>query len=97
MKEYDEYHKAVWPEVVESIRGSGILQMEIYRLYTRLFMIMETDDAFSFEEKARLDAGNAKVQEWENLMWRYQSGLPWSKPGEKWMLMDRIFDLASCH
>jgi L-rhamnose mutarotase len=56
-------------------------------------MIMETDDSFSFERKAAMDTGNPKVQEWEQLMWKFQQPLPWAKEGEKWILMDKIFDL----
>lgn len=56
-------------------------------------MIMDVSDEFSFEKKADMDANNAKVQEWENLMWKYQHALPGAKPGEKWMLMDSIFKL----
>jgi L-rhamnose mutarotase len=67
--------------------------MEIYRLGNRLFMIMDADDSFSFEQKAAMDASNPKVQEWEELMWKFQKPLPWAKPGEKWMLMDKIFQL----
>jgi L-rhamnose mutarotase len=56
-------------------------------------MIMQVNASFSFEAKAAADLADPKVQEWENLMWRYQSPLPGSKPGEKWMLMDQIFTL----
>ena len=56
-------------------------------------MIMETNENFSFSEKEKMDNANAKVQEWEQLMWKYQQGLPGSKPGEKWVLMKKIFDL----
>ena len=66
---------------------------ELYLLGNRLFMIMETTDDFSFENKAAMDLANAKVQEWENLMWKYQKALPMAKPGEKWILMDKIFSL----
>jgi L-rhamnose mutarotase len=89
--EYEDYHQKVWPEILKSIRDSGIEHMEIYRLGNRLFMIMEVNDSFSFEEKKKADGENAKVQEWETLMWKYQQALPGAKPGEKWMLMDRIF------
>lgn len=68
--------------------------MEIYRLGNRLFMVMETNDSFSFAEKAAMDAANPVVQEWEELMWKYQQQLPTAKAGEKWILMDKIFDLA---
>jgi len=89
--EYEEYHQTVWPEILKSIRDSGILQMEIYRINNRLFMIMETNDGFTFERKAKMDESNMKVQEWEQLMWKYQQAIPGSKPGEKWRLMERIF------
>lgn len=91
--EYVAWHKKVWPEVIESIKNAGIHNMEIYRLHNRLFMIIDAADNFDFAEKAKSDAENAIVEEWEKLMWNLQQPLPWSKPGEKWMLMDKIFDL----
>ncbi len=91
--QYEEYHKKVWPEILKSIRDSGILQMEIYRVKNRLFMIMEVNDQFSFDAKGKADASNPRVQEWETLMWKYQQALPGARPGEKWMLMEKIFNL----
>lgn len=90
---YEEWHKKVWPEIISSITSSGITQMQIYRAGNRLFMIMEVNERFCFEEKAKTDAGNEKVQEWEKLMWQFQQSLPFVQPGEKWVLMNRIFDL----
>jgi L-rhamnose mutarotase len=89
---YEEHHKNVWPEILKSIKESGILAMEIYRWEDRLFMIMETEQNFSFDKKAKLDSENPRIQEWENLMWDYQKALPGSKPGEKWKLMNLIFN-----
>jgi L-rhamnose mutarotase len=91
--EYDRQHTAVWPEILKSITDSGITNMEIYRFGTRLFMIMETDDSFTFERKGAMDEANPKVQEWEQQMWKYQQAIPGSKPGEKWVFMDKIFQL----
>ena len=93
IKEYEEHHRAVWPDIIKSIRSSGIESMEIYRVQNRLFMIMEVNDQFSFEAKGKADAANEKVQQWEQLMWKYQEAMPGSKPGEKWMLMEKIFQL----
>jgi len=90
---YEKWHKEVWPEIIASITGSGIEQMEIYRVANRLFMIMEVNEGFSFDAKAKADAANEKVQEWEQLMWQFQQPMPFAKPGEKWVLMDKIFDL----
>ena len=91
--EYEAYHRAVWPEILDSIQDAGIERLEIYRIENRLFMILEADDDFSFEKKAALDAANTKVQEWETLMWKYQQALASAAPGEKWMLMEKIFSL----
>lgn len=91
--EYEKYHRDVWPEIISSIRDSGIEVLEIYRTGNRLFMIMEVDKDFSFEKKNAGDTSNPKVQEWEKLMWKFQQALPWAKPGEKWLLMDKIFEL----
>ena len=91
--EYEAYHRAVWPEILESIRSAGISALEIYRVENRLFMILEAGADFSFAQKAAMDAANPKVQKWETLMWRYQQALPAARPGEKWVLMERIFCL----
>ncbi|WP_090777948.1 L-rhamnose mutarotase [Pedobacter sp. ok626] len=91
--EYEEMHRKVWPEIIESITSAGIENMEIYRTGNRLFMIMEVNDTFSFDRKSAMDASNEKVQEWEALMWKYQQAVPGAKPGEKWIMMDKIFEL----
>ena len=95
IREYEVMHQAVWPEILESITSAGIEAMEIYRYGNRLFMIMDVNDYFSFDKKAGMDAANEKVQEWESLMWKYQQAVPGAKPGEKWMIMDKIFELKA--
>lgn len=95
--EYERWHRADngWPEIKDSIIESGVNQMEIYRTGNRLLMIMITDDDFDMNEKARKDSHNPKVQEWEKLMNKFQKPLPWAKSGEKWVLMNRIFNLEA--
>lgn len=93
--EYKKHHQRVWPEVIQALKDSGVADLEIYLLGTRLFMILEVNEAFSFEAKARADKANPKVQDWEKLMWNFQQPLPQARPGEKWMLMERIFKLPS--
>ena len=93
IEEYKRYHQKVWPEIIRSIKESGIEDMEIYLLGTRMFMIIEVNDSFSFQHKATADRSNPKVQEWEQLMWKFQQALPQAMPGEKWLRMERIFKL----
>jgi L-rhamnose mutarotase len=91
--EYIRLHQNVWPEIKQSIKDAGIINLEIYNIGDRLFMIIEANSDFSFEKKAKLDHQNLKVQEWETLMWKFQKALSGSKPGEKWILMNKIFEL----
>ena len=93
IKEYEKHHAPgnAWPEVTQHDLDAGITNIEIYRTGNRMFMILETDDDFTFEKKAAFDATNPKIKEWEDFMWTFQQALPWAKPGEKWVLMDRIF------
>ncbi len=93
IEEYEQHHKKIPDYIRESIKRAGIEVMDIYRIGNRLFMIMETDDNFSFERKKQMDENDPVVQEWENLMWKYQQPLPAAKEGEKWMLMNKIFEL----
>lgn len=91
--EYKRHHEKIWPEITKSIKDEGIRDLEIYLRGTRMFMILEVDDSFSFEKKTEADRKNPKVQEWEALMWKFQKALPDAQLGEKWLLMERIFVL----
>ena len=95
IEQYKQYHApgCAWPEITQSMKSAGIVDMEIYITGNRLFMVMEVDDSFSFAAKAAADAGNPEVQEWEALMWTFQEPLKWADPGEKWVLAERIYKL----
>ncbi|MCR6479362.1 L-rhamnose mutarotase [Variovorax sp. ZS18.2.2] len=92
--EYEAYHRNIWPEVRAHLDAQGVTGMEIYRLGTRMVMLMETDDArYDAEAMALASQNNPKIREWEALMWRFQAATPWTPEGEKWVAMDRIFEL----
>ena len=94
IREYEEYHKPgnVWPEVIDSIREAGILDMQIYRSELQLTMVMTVSDAFSFEDKALKDSLNPKVMEWERLMEKFQNKA--EGVDSKWQEVANIFDLS---
>ncbi len=95
MTEYKAYHAQgkVWPEITQSIKDAGVVDLQIYLTGNRMFMIMEVDETFDPSKKAEMDASNPKVQEWEELMWKYQQALPWAKEGEKWVPMEKVYKL----
>ena len=94
--EYEKAHTAIWPEVQAHLHGQGVVGMEIYRLGTRLFMLMEVDPAiYSAQKMAQAALNNPAIVRWEALMWTYQAPTPWTPAGEKWVAMDKIFDLGA--
>ena len=93
--QYKAHHQKVWPEIIKSIKDSGILDMQIYHLADRLFMIIEVEEGFSFEKKKKMDSQNPFVVKWEELMWKYQKKLPFADPSEKWIVMDKVFEMKN--
>lgn len=93
IQKYKDYHRPdrIWPEVLQAIKSDGVLSEEIYLAGTRMVMVLTTTDEFSFEEKAKKLRANPTMGEWEKLMWNYQQTIPGAKPGEKWVMMEKIF------
>jgi L-rhamnose mutarotase len=93
--EYIHWHKPenARPAITESIRSSGIENMEIYLTGNRLLMVVDVNERFNLEEKAAADKANPDVKVWEELMNNYQQPLAWAAAGEKWVKMDLIYSL----
>lgn len=81
----------IWPEILEGIRSVGILEMEIYILGTRLFMIVETPLDFDWDSAMEKLVVLPRQQEWEDYMSIFQCSEPRSTSSEKWQPMERMF------
>ena len=94
---YIEYHKPsnAWPQITQNMKELGILDMEIYHIMDRLFMIMETTPDFDPNKEPMTEEGRIKAKEWEELMWKFQKPLKCADQGEKWIRMTKIYDLKS--
>lgn len=83
----------IWPEILEGIKKAGVLEMEIYLLGTRLFMIVELPAEADWDEVMRRMANYPRQAEWEALTAKYQKADSNTSSTEKWKLMERIFHL----
>jgi L-rhamnose mutarotase len=93
--QYESHHRAVWPEVLAHLHSHGVRELEIFRLGTRLVMVMDTDDAvFDAVAMAAAERDGPRLREWEALMWRFQVATPWTPEGRKWTPMQAIFRLS---
>lgn len=95
IEEYKHHHRNVWPQVVASLKKVGVIDMKIYILGPRLFMLMQTADNYdpdqAFQQYLRLDPA---CQQWEVLMDKYQQRHPGTPAGQKWQFMECCFDMA---
>jgi L-rhamnose mutarotase len=93
--EYRRRHgrENAWPEILAGIREVGILEMELYILGTRLFMIVETPLDFNWNEAMSRLATLPRQQEWEDYMAVFQNVAPGASSAQKWQLMERMFRL----
>ncbi len=93
--EYRRRHSSTeaWTEVLRGIREVGILEMEIYILGTRLFMIVETPLDFDWEEAMTRLATLPRQAEWEDYMAEFQLVKAGMSSAEKWQPMERMFHL----
>lgn len=93
--EYRRRHSEgeAWKEIIDGIREVGILEMEIYQLGTRLFMIVETPLDFDWDKSMARLATLPRQQEWENYVAEFQEAAPGASSDEKWSMMERIFYL----
>jgi L-rhamnose mutarotase len=91
--EYERWHQPdkIWPEIIASIRASGVEEMEIFRTGNRLVMVVRMAEG---QNASRDSTEDAKTQAWETLMDGYQQRLPWAQAGQKWVPMKRIFSLS---
>lgn len=93
--EYRRRHSRenAWAEILDGIRQVGILEMEIYILGTRLFMIVETPLDFDWDTAMARLATLPRQQEWEDYMAMFQKCAEGATSDEEWQMMDRMFYL----
>ena len=90
-KRHSQEHS--WKEIREGIKQVGILEMEIYILGNRLFMIVETPLDFDWDTAMARLATLPRQQEWEDYMSIFQDCEQGATATEKWQMMERMFYL----
>ena len=89
---YRDYHRRVWPEVLDSLRRAGVRSMEILIHGRRLVMILELHNGLDFRRVfAAHAASHPRVQEWEQLMQSLQEPASGAAPGEWWARLEEVF------
>lgn len=95
IEDYKKVHAkgAVWPEITRGMLEVGILDMEIYLVGTRLFMIMDTVPDFNHDEAMARLAAKPRQSEWERYVSKFQRTSPDASADQKWRTIERIYKL----
>lgn len=92
IRAYVEHHQQVWPEVLDSLRRSGIRAMDIYLLARRLVMVVEVEEGLTLQQAfTEHRSAGGRVDEWERLMRALQEPPPGATPGAAWTPMTSVF------
>jgi L-rhamnose mutarotase len=96
--QYEYFHQPehIWPEIPKGIRAGGIVDMQIYRLGTRLFMIVETEEGTDLNTAFEAIGKMPLQAEWAAFMEGFQQRLSEAKPHEHWAEMKPVFMLTDC-
>ncbi len=90
--EYEEYHRNVWPEVLEALKSIGIERMEIFRSGNHLFMYCTVPDDFDPRKDFQSYTSSKRAEEWNDLMSTYQQKVPQASEDDWWYPMSLAFD-----
>lgn len=91
--EYVRLHKAVWPEVLETLRRANITNYSIFRRGNLLFSYMEYRGRDLAADMAKV-AADPVTQRWWALCMPLQRTLRASPEEDWWAPMDEVFHLA---
>lgn len=95
IRQYRHVHspEGMWPEIPEGIKAAGCLDMEIYLTGNRMVMIVDIPKGADIDEVFSKMGRMDRQDEWAEFVWQFQQALPHAKEGEKWMLMEKVYDL----
>jgi len=95
IQSYKDVHASgkAWPEITQGMKEVGIIDMEIYLLGNKLFMIMDTVADFDHDSAMEQLASKPRQREWENYVSQFQNAPDVATADEKWQLMERIYKL----
>jgi L-rhamnose mutarotase len=96
--EYEKMHtpEHIWPQIPKGIKAGGIEDMQIYRIGTHMFMIVELHEGETIESSFNKIGSMEKQPEWAAFMAGFQQKLSEAQPNEHWAEMKQVFALNDC-
>ena len=95
-KEYVDYHKTQfekWPEIAKGFCNADFQQLQVFKNGRQLILVISIPKGESLDKlNPKTTENNPRVDDWNNLMKKYQTGIEGAKPGEAWIFLKKIED-----
>jgi len=93
-QEYLNYHKTQfqkWPQVSQGFCNASFQQLLVFKNGRQLMLIISIPHGESLDKLNPLTTkNNPKVDEWNNIMAKYQEGISGTKKGETWVFFKLV-------
>jgi hypothetical protein len=92
-KEYLDYHATQfekWPEVSKGFCNANFQQLLIYKNGRQLILVISIPKGKSLDElNPKTTENNPRVNDWNTIMQKYQTGIEGTKPDETWVFLNK--------
>ncbi|TDD97819.1 L-rhamnose mutarotase [Flavobacterium cellulosilyticum] len=93
-QEYLDYHTTQfekWPEIAKGFCNADFQQLQVFKNGRQLMLIISIPKGENLDKlNPKTTENNPRVDDWNALMKKYQTGIEGTKPGETWMFLKKI-------
>ncbi|MFG4003048.1 right-handed parallel beta-helix repeat-containing protein [Flavobacterium aquidurense] len=93
-KEYVDYHTTQfekWPEIAKGFCNADFQQLQVFKNEKQLILIISIPKGENLDKlNPKTIQNNPRVEEWNALMKKYQTGIQGAKPDETWIFLNKI-------
>lgn len=93
-KEYVDYHTTQfekWPEIAKGFCNADFQQLQVFKNGRQLILVISIPKGENLDKlNPKTMENNPRVDDWNDLMKKYQTGIEDAKPGETWIFLKKI-------
>ncbi|GEC70821.1 hypothetical protein FFL01_03600 [Flavobacterium flevense] len=93
-KEYVEYHKTQfekWPEIAKGFCNADFQQLQVFKNGRQLMLVISIPKGEDLDKlNPKTTENNPRVDDWNAIMKKYQTGIEDAKSGETWIFLKNI-------
>lgn len=93
-KEYVDYHTTQfekWPEIAKGFCNADFQQLQVFKNGRQLMLVISIPKGESLDKlNPKTTENNPRVDEWNAIMKKYQTGVEGTKPGEVWNFLKKL-------